>query len=165
MGKKLERCANGTRRNKKTKICEGTLPQITMSKYFEIVKTLLKTSKVYYSNLDTSDEEVEEPPNELMRVHLSGALKILVGLNLVKPNVLESINNFANRAFMEMMIEDNFDISGKKMIRHINEINKWMGDNFTEKGEDPLVVSHDGIIYFWAIKKNIHLFPVNFLTQ
>lgn len=130
-----------------------------MSKYFEIVRTLLETSKVYYSNLDMSEEEVEEPQNELMRVHLAGAFQTLVTMELMKHDVLQQINNLANRAFLEMM-RDDFGMPEKKTTKNTNEIKRWMKED--AKGEEPLVISHDALIYYWAIKKNLHLFPADF---
>ena len=156
MGKK-ERCQNGTRRNKKTGKCEKTDTHLTMSKYFGIVKILLETSKIYCANLDVSEEEVEEPPNELMRIHMSNAFQILVNRNDIKLKVWEQINQTANRAFLENWLNP-VTFSKKKVDKVHDEIKRW----FKEDVAEPLLISEDATIYYLAIKENIHMFRAIF---
>ena len=155
---KLTRCKRGTRRNKKTGNCEGHHP-LNMTKYFEMVKLLLETGKIYYANLDTSEEEVEEPPNELMRVHLSNAFQIFVNMNNMKLDVLQQINQTANRAFLQKLA-NSVVFSQKQLDRVNSEIKKW----FKEDADEPLLISEDATVYYLAIKENLYMFHSKFLA-
>jgi hypothetical protein len=167
---KSDRCKKGTRRNKKTGNCEKPFAdasgitsrptsQLSLSMFFSIVNTLLETSKTYYENLDEGEEEVEEAPNELMRVHLSNAFQILVDTGYMKADTLKQINQLANRAFLEMM-RDGFEMPQKKA----DKIAGQLAQGLELESTDSLIVSRDALIYFWAVKQNRDLFPAHFIN-